>query len=283
MSSGKGAGGGLRHLGVWALDANNMPLVAAAAAAATTFTRMSLAKAFTPNYPDGQVIQFTGDDGPQGQLNLSPTELSNIELRTGVGNLDVDALLAGINVVSLAGGKVIGRETDKDGCLAEVMLLAYQQSIDKDPASPTFGGTNWRFFLVPLAQVRPYSGPMEGGNPGESKYTATPQKVKKYPWGLAFSALTEGFAEASTLEGFLDGPPVLDAWMGNGTLDDFTFSATPLDYTTPKMKVIHWVALTGVATDVTATTTKTATTLTFTTAPAADDLIFAFYPCTGGC
>lgn len=283
MSSANGAGGGLRHLGVWALDANNMPLVAAAAATATTVTRMNMAKAFTPNFPDGQVIQFTGDDVAQGQLNLAPTELSNIELRTGVGNLDVDALLSGVKVATLAGGKVIGRETDRDGCLATVLLLAYQQAIDKSPASPTFGATIWRYFLVPLAQVRPYSGPMEEGNAGESKYTATPQKVKEWPWGLAFSNSVEGFTEASTLEGFLDGPPVLDAWMGNGTLDDFTFSTTPLDYTTPKMKVIHWVALTGVATDVTATTTKTATTLTFTTPPAADDLIFAFYPSAAGC
>lgn len=283
MASGKGAGGGLRNLGIFALDSNNMPLVAAAAAAATTLMRLNVAKAFTPNYPDGQVIQFTGDDGPQGQLNLAPTELSNIELRTGVGNLVVDALLTGTNVVTLAGGKVIGRETDKDGCLAEVLLLAYQQAIDKDPTSPTFGGTTWRYFLVPLAQVRPYSGPMEEGNPGESKYTATPQKVKKYPWGIAFAILTEGFTEASTLEGFLDGPPVLDAWMGNATLLAFNFSAAPLDHTTPKMKVVHWVALTGVATDVTATVTLSATAVTFAAAPAADDLIFAFYPSAAGC
>jgi len=260
-----------------------MPLVAAAAATAETGERLSLAKAFTPNFPDGQVIQFTGDDKPQGQLNLSPTELSNIELRTGMGNLPVDALLTGVNVVDLAGGKVVGRETDKDGCLADVLLLAYQQAIDKDPTSATFGATIWHYFLVPLAQVRPYSGPMEEGNAGEARYTATPQKVKQWPWAIAFSNTTEGFTETTTLEGYLDGPPVLDGWLGNGTLTAFNFSQTPLDTDTPKMKVVHWVALTGVATDVTATVTLSDTSITFGTAPAADDLIYAFYPSTEGC
>ncbi|HET19254.1 MAG TPA: hypothetical protein ENO16_01410 [Chromatiales bacterium] len=283
MASGKGAGGGLRHLNVWALDDNNMPLVASALAAAETGERLNLAKAFTPNFPDGQIIQFTGDDKPQGQLNLSPTEMSSIELRTGMGNLPVDALLTGVKVVDLAGGKVIGRETDKDGCLADVLLLAYQQGIDKDDEAATFGATIWHYFLVPLAQVRPYSGAMEEGNAGESRYTATPQKVNQWPWALAFATVTEGFTEASVLEGYLDGPPVLDGWLGNGTLTEFEFSQTPLDTDTPKMKVVHWVAATGEATDVTGTVTLSATSITFVAAPAEDDLIYAFYPSTEGC
>lgn len=282
-TSGKGVGGGLRHLRVWALDANNMPLVASALAAAETGEQLNLAKAFTPNFPDGQIIQFTGDDAAQGQLNMAPTEMSSIELRTGVGNLDVDALLTGINVVSLAGGKVIGRETSKDGCLADVLLLAYQQSVDKDAASANFGNTNWRYYLVPVAQVRPYSGPLEEGNAQESRYMATPQKVKAWPWKIAFSNTTEGFTEASVLEGLLDGPPVLDGWLGNATLVEFEFSATPLDVDTPKIKVVHYVALTGVATDVTGDVTIDTDGITFGTAPAVDDLVYAFYASAEGC
>lgn len=281
MASGQGAGGGLRYMGVMALDDNNFPLVAAASATPTTLTRLRLAKAFTPNFPDGQVIQFTGDDAPQGQLNLPPTEMSNVELRTGMANLDVDALLQGINVVSLAGGKVIGRETDKDGCLADVLIMGYQQAVDKDPNSASYGGTVWHYYLVPVAQVRPYSGPIEEGNAGESRYTATPQKVAKYPWGVAFASGTEGFTEASTLEGFLDGAPMLAAWLGNAVLDTFTLSPAATDE--DLVKVWHTVALTGVTTDVTATVTITTTSIEFAAAPAVDDIVVAFYPTAAGC
>ena len=281
MASGQGAGGGLRYFGVMALDDNNFPLVASASTDPTTLTRMRLAKAFTPNFPDGQVIQFTGDDAPQGQLNLPPTELSSVELRTGMANLDVDALLQGINIVDLAGGKLIGRETDKDGCLADVLLMGYQQSIDKDPNSASYGRTVWHYYLIPVAQVRPYSGPMEEGNAGESRYTATPQKVSKYPWGIAFSVSTEGFTEATTLEGFLDGAPMLAGWLGDGAETAFTLD--PAALSTSTVKVYHRVNATGVVTDVTATVTITTTSITFGTAPAADDLVFAFYPTAAGC
>jgi len=217
MASGQGGSGGLRYLGVWVLDSNGFPLVSAASDDPTVPTRMRGAKAFTPNFPDGVIIQITGDDIAQGQIQLSATELSSIELRTGIGNLDVDAVLQGINVVSLAGGKIIGRETDQDGCLADVFLMGYQQSIDKDPTSATFGMKMWHFYLVPKAQVRPYSGAMEEGNAGENRYVATPQKVMQYPWGIAFASGTEGFTEATVLEGFLPGAPLLAGWLGDGT------------------------------------------------------------------
>lgn len=281
MASGQGAGGGLRYLGVWPLDVNGFPLVAAASADPTVLTRMRMAKAFTPNFPDGQIITFTGDDMAQGQLNLPPTELSNIELRTGMGNLDVDAILQGVNAVSLSGGKISGRETDKDGCLATVLLMGYQQAIDKDPDSATYGQTVWRYYLVPMAQVRPYSGAMEEGNAGESRYIATPQKVNKYPWGIAFAALVEGFTEATVLEGFLDGAPMLAGWLGDGVEDEFTLS--PAAVNDEQVQVFRRVALTGVVTDVTVTVTITTTKITFAVAPAEDDLIYAFYPTASGC
>jgi len=281
MASGQGAGGGLRYVGVFPLDDENFPLVSAASQDPTTLTRMRLAKAFTPNFPDGQVIQFTGDDVSQGQLNLPPTELSSVEIRTGAANMDIDAILQGINVVSIAGGTIMGRETDKDGCLADVLLMGYQQAIDKDPTSASYGGTVWHFFLIPVAQVRPYSGPMEEGNAGEARYTATPQKVSKYPWGIAFAAGTEGFEEATTLEGFLDGAPMLTGYLGDGVETVFNLSPAATDDT--KVKVYHKVDATGVVTDVTATVTITTTTVTFAAAPASDDLVYCFYPTAEGC
>lgn len=281
MASAQGAGAGLRYMGVWTLDGNGFPLVSAASDDPTVPTRMRGAKAFTPNFPDGQIIQFTGDDVSQGQINLPPTELSNIELRTGIGNLDVDAILQGINVVSLAGGKIMGRETDQDGCLADVFLMGYQQAIDKDPASATFGMTVWHYYMVPKAQVRPYAGALEEGNASENRYVATPQKVSTYPWGIAFAALTEGFTEATVLEGFLSGAPMLAGWLGDGTEDEFNLDPAAIDE--DLVKVYHRVALTGVVTDVTATVTVATNKITFASPPAADDLVFAFYPTAAGC
>jgi hypothetical protein len=281
MASGKGAGGGLRYLAVWALDENGMPLVATASANPTIPARMEMAKAFTPNFPDGVVIQFTGDDAAQGQINLPPTELSNIELRTGMANYAVDAVLQGINVVDLAGGKMLARETDKDGCLVDTFLLGYQQGIDKDPTSPQYGQRIWLYYMVPIAQVRPYAGAMEEGNARENRYVATPQKSNKYPWGVKFSEVLEGYTEATVLEGSLNGAPMLAGWLGDGYRDVFTLNPTALDIA--QVRVFRWDHTTGVATDVTATVTIATNSITFPAPVSEDDLVYAFYPTAAGC
>lgn len=281
MASGRGAGGGLRYMAVWALDDNGLPLVPSASDDPTTPARMQMAKAFTPNFPDGTVIQFTGDDLSQGQLNLPPTELSNIELRTGMGNLVVDAVLQGINTVAVAGGRIMGRETDKDGCLTDVFLMGYQQGIDKDADSATYGNTVWHYYLVPIAQVRPYSGPFEEGNAFESRYMATPQKSNHYPWGMLFADVTEGFTEATVLEGFMDGAPMLAGWLGDGYEDVFNLDPAALDAT--DVHVYRWNHTTGETTEVTAQVVITTTTITFPAPVTADDLVYAFYPTAAGC
>ena len=281
MASGQGAGAGLRYMAVWALDDNGLPLVPSASDDPTIPARMRMAKAFTPNFPDGTVIQFTGDDLSQGQLNLPPTELSNIELRTGQGNLDVDAVLQGINAVSLGGGKIMGRETDQDGCLIDVFLMGYQQGIDKDPDSATYGNTVWHYYLVPIAQVRPYSGPFEEGNAFEARYVATPQKSDHYPWGMEFTALTEGFTEATVLEGFMNGAPMVAGWLGDGYEDVFNLDPAALD--ADDVEVFQYNHVSGAVTDVTATVVITTTTITFPAPVTADDLIYAFYPTAEGC
>jgi hypothetical protein len=281
MASGRGAGGGLRYMAVWALDENGLPLVPAASDDPTIPARLEMAKAFTPNFPDGVVIQFTGDDLAQGQLNLPPNELSNIELRTGMVNLDVDAILQGVNAVALGGGQIMGRETDRDGCLTDVFLMGYQQGIDKDPTSTTYGNTVWHYYLVPIAQVRPYSGAMEEGNAFESRYMATPQKSQRYPWGVAFSAATEGFDEATVLEGFMNGAPMLAGWLGDGY--ETVFNLDPAALNVSEVHVYVWDSDTGIATEVTEDVTITTTTITFDAPVSADDVVYAWYPTSAGC
>lgn len=281
MASGKGAGGGLRYLGVWALDGNGLPLVPTASDDPTVPARMQMAKAFTPNFPDGTIITFTGDDMAQGQINLPPTELSNIELRTGMGNLDVDAVLQGVNVVSVSGGKIMGRETDKDGCLVDAFIMGYQQAIDKDSTSATYGQTVWHYYLVPIAQVRPYSGAMEEGNAGESRYVATPQKSNHYPWGMLFTELTDGYTEATVLEGYLNGAPMLAGWLADGYEAVFLLDPAALDV--DEVQVWSRNPSTGVVTEVTSTVTIATDSITFAVAPAADTLIYAFYSTAEGC
>ena len=268
-------GAGFRHVQVLPLDANSLPLVGAAGSTGDIGKTASGAKTLTLNVPDAQTITHTGDDRVINIDMLPATEGVTAELTTGKTNLELDALLTNVEVFTLGEMQAMLHQTDQQGCEIQVCLLAYRAAQDADPSSATKGARRWVWVMMPSAIVFPKPASMEEGNPDENSYMVVPQTVTAWPWAIAFSDTTEGATEAQLARGISEGPPLLEAWEGDGTETEFDLSETARS--TDAVKVYHWVAATKTASDVTSSVTITTSSITFSTAPASGDKIIAFY------
>lgn len=271
------AGAGFRHCRIYELDENGFGVVPATGATGYSGVWFSLAKALTITVPDPQIMQHIGDDRVGGVDLLPPTEALSAELRTGKSNLEVDAILSNINVVALGQMQVSGAGTSKQGTEPQICILAYRQAIDIDPASATKGARRWYWVIMSKALVFPRLGAMEEQAVDENTYTVQPMVFSKYPWGVQFEEATEGFTDAQLIRGISQYRPHLEFWEGDGVVVAFDFPTTLQAAATTRVKVFHYVDSTGVVTDVTATVTITTADITFGAAPAADDIVIAFY------
>jgi hypothetical protein len=279
MTTEKVQGTGFRHAQILALGSNLLPLVATAGATAYEGVTVNAARALTLNTPEPQIIHHAGEDRVMQVDFLPPTEAATGELTTGMMNLTLDALLSNVNVVDVGDMKVEWEGTDQQGNEIQACVVAYRQALVSDPSLGDFGARRWEFVLIPVAKLYPRKGPWEQSGDDENTYTVQPQVATAYPWGIALAEATEGHTQGQIARGISEGRPKLIAWMGDGTVTDFDLPATAkLDGSgEPKIKLYHWVASTEEATDVTDTETLTADSVTFTTAPAADDIVVAFY------
>lgn len=274
------SGAGFRHLQLFQLYDNGLPLASVAGATAYAGSQVDVAKTFRPTFPDAQVVQITGDDRPKGQIVLPGNESVSVEITTGKSNLAVDAILSNVLVVTEGDQKHMLRESNQRGCEPVVGLLAYQQAIDNESGSATRGKTLWRAMWIPKARMVPLGGPMEEGNALESRYMAYAQPVNKYPWGMAFVAGTDGATEAQVIEHFFNGPPCMDTWLIDSTPTltlDLTNTAKADEAGTGfDVRIYLWANATGLVTDITATATITSSDITVVGA-VEDDLVMAVY------
>lgn len=273
----KGTAAGFRHARFYGVDIYGLPEDPAWGAADTAYNGMHLegAKALTITVPDAQIITHTGDDGVLGTDMLPPNEAVTGEARTGMTNFDVDALFQNVNVIAHGEMEGIGMSTSQQGLEPDLVLLAYRQATKQGGVQK--GGRCWLQFLLPLVQVFTKTAGAEEGAADENTYTVQPRIVSAYPWGIAFTIGVEKFVTTPLIRYFSDFRPHLAVWKGDAAELIFDFTTGFIPATVPKVKVFHWVAATGVSTDVTATVTTTTTAITFAAAPAAGDKVVAHY------
>jgi len=273
--SGIRSGVGFRHVQVLAIASDDYP----AATAATVYegVQISGAKSLTLNDPEPRNIVHAGDDYVFALDVLPPTEPVTGELRTGKVNDTVDALLTGQSSVTIGEAKFFGVGTDKRGQEAQVILLAYRQALETDPASAYYGSRRWEFRLLPKCILTPREGSLDE-NAEERLYTVTPQFVTEYPWGVAFTTATEGFVRAQALRGVSEFKPRLVAFKGNNSAATFAFNTSLPAASTAKITV--WVD--GTVKAATTDYTPLTTAVVFTTAPTTDANIVMFYETTQG-
>lgn len=270
--SNKKSGVGFRHCQIFALDANGF--LAASSTTAYEGLQVSGVRNLTLDIPDPRKINHVGDDRVFAIDQLPPTDGASGQMVVGKNNFDVDALATGAKAATIGEAKFFGRGTDKQGSEAQLCMLVWRQALNTEPGASRV--RYWDIRLLPICQLIPKN-PGFSENPEEMTYTIWPQVVAKYPWGTAFTEATEGMTEAQILDATTIYKPKLIAFKGSGTEDEFTLPATAQAVATTKMKVWHYVALTGVTTDVTATVTLAVGSVTFTVAPADGDIITVFY------
>ena len=252
-----------------------------AGATSEQFLQLSCAKSFNTTFPDAQIISHTGDDGICGVMMLPPNETVSIELSTGKTNLTADALLQGLNVVTL-GDMVALVQGAIPQRYIQVGMLFYRQAIITDPASSMKGGDCWIWAICPKTKVAPKKGPWEEGGADENAYTVLPQVVKRHLWGIDFAVVTEGTIAGQIIYGICYGPPKFVSW----TIDavpllvlDLPESAKLQDGsdTDYAVKVFRVAAADGTVTDITATSTLTDPDEITIVGGLEDDVIYAFY------
>ena len=285
--SGKAGGAGFRRGMVYELDpitALPKPPAVASETEPETYLAFVCSKTFTPTMPDPQIITHTGDDGVCGSIMLPPNESIVGELTTGVTNLDVDALLQNINVVTHGDQKTIGRgQTPQEYALTG--FLFYRVSVDSDPESPTKGADRYNYLQIPKCKSAPQGSPYEEGGDDVNTYSLMPQSTKNYLWGMLFTDPIEGFIQTQMITGIAVGVPTLNTFLLPTTpslsLTLNTTAKADLGGTSFAIKVYHWVAADGSVVDVTSEATfpdgDTVDVSAVTATPVEDDIIYVWY------
>jgi hypothetical protein len=231
------AGSGLRNVRTYLLNSNGFPSDDESGANGYDGELIDKARSFTSNVPDSQTITHTGNDRAFAMDVLPPTELETANLTTGVTNLGVDATLSATKVEDLGGDVVMGlMSTDKQGQEPQVMVMGWRQALSAgDCTSGTKGQRRYITNMYPSARVVPKAGDMEQGSDDENSYNVVPTVVCETPWGVAFSEANNGATEAQRLRLISDNPLMYESFVGDGTLDTFTLTKTPI--TTVKTRV----------------------------------------------
>jgi hypothetical protein len=257
----KSFGVGFRHGQIMVRDADGYPL-AASATIPYYGLFIETGKQLTVNDPDFRKITHVGADTVVQYDTLPPNEAASAELQVSGSDFDLDAALTGLVVHAMGESKRILINTDRKGYEKDVMFLAYQQS--------TVGGRRWRYFVMPSGVIAPRAIGFDD-NPEVRTYPVTPHYVTYNEFGVPFTVLATGAQRAQFASGVSAGQPTWCAFLGNGTLTDFSFdTAMPAINNTCITVTIDGAV---VSTGITYTTLK----VTFTTAPATGKKVCIWY------
>jgi hypothetical protein len=264
--SGINSGVGFRHSQALAVDGNG--IISATGTTAYVGVEISGGKTLTINDPEPRQIVHIGDDSIFALDVLPPTEPISGDLQTGKQSDALDAMLSNVNEVQVGEAQFFPIGTDQRGNENQVVLLAYRQALDTDPASANYGKRVWQFRLFPRCYVIPREAGFED-NPEDRHYTIRPQFVTKYPWGIPLSTSTEGVNRVQGFRGVAEYKPKLVAFVTNGTTTEFDLPVSAANVS----KIKAWLVDTAGSGAVSTPTTQTTQHLQYTTAPTTGSLV----------
>lgn len=269
--SGVRSGVGFRHCQILEIAADDYP----AATSTNPYEGQTISgvRALTVNDPESRQIVHQGDDTVFALDTLPPTEPITGEMRVGKTNDTVDAITTQTNQVTIGEAVFFGIGTNQRGNEAQVIMLAFRQTLETDPDDASFGSRRWDFRMFPKVILTTREGSYDE-NPEERLYTVTPQFVTQYPWGTSFTSGTEGYCRAQALRGESQYKPKLIAWEGNNAQTTFAF---PNDFPAISTAKVNGVWVDGVVQEATTDYTPYTTAVIFTTAPTTAANIVGFY------
>jgi len=210
---------GFRNLRVFALDSNGY-MAATTSTTAYEGIRVTKSKVLTLTHPEARLIIHHGDDRIFSLDTLPPTEPLTGEITLANFNLEFDALVGNVLVVTQNEIKMILVASDQQGNEPLVGLFAYQQGLDADDTSAEFNERRWHFAMMPKAWCIKRMPPAnaDAANP---LYTVRPNFVTKYLTGNAFASTTEGATQAQLVHGVANYKPKLVAWKSTTSGETF--------------------------------------------------------------
>ena len=245
---------GLRRVDVFGLNANNTPAGTGATAYEGKFVKGSTA--FDLTAPDTRKITGLGEDGITGVFFLPPNEGASAVLHSDNSDPDLAVLLDGTKVNTLGEFTMVGMATDRQGFEPQVALMMYQMAVGL-----TTGKNYWHTYIAPSAKViRKAAGML--GDKAPLTYNVAPTRVNHHLWGVPFTMAVDGYLSTQFVELWSNYQIRLAAYVGDGTVVDFSFPVNFPAVATTGIKV--FVDDVEVTTGITKLTTK----VTFTTAPA---------------
>lgn len=263
---------GARYGVVFTLDTNGRPSQAVASATPETGVRISGLQTATGTDADPQTITHYGDDFPFAQDSLGPTDVESYDVTTAKTNLTLDAYVTGSKERTYGDQlRMLAQATDKQGDEPRVMAMFYRQALDTDPDSASFGSLRqYEGRIYPSSRLITRTAPYEQANSPKS-YSGIPTPVEFAPWGEDINQTNWGVAQGGHIDFTCDYHPRFNVYKGDGTIDAFSLTHTPVssDY----LKV--WVDGT-LTTPSAVDTDATNPAFTLSAAPAADVQIFAF-------
>lgn len=178
---------------------------------------------------EGTTVPVPGDDGILGAFQFVSSEPREFLMNFGQGDLELDALLQGTKVETMAGMK-IGLADPLNPVYPTVCLIVNTRQIKRD--SGASGQASWGTFIYPVVQIQPLSREtLEGQTAGVYRYKGVAQAAYNHTWGITISSLVNGNPGSYVFKIDSDYPRTIDAFKGNGVVTNWVLNMTPVDTT----------------------------------------------------
>jgi hypothetical protein len=222
------SGVGARYAVIANLGTDGLPDVNVSSATGINGSLIQGLKTVTVNDPDPQRFTHYGDDNPFAQDSLPPTEVGNVTITVAKQNKVIDAMIEGNKIVTKGQMQMRAANTDKMGNEPQVFFAAYQQALDTDKTSDTFGKLRqWNLYIWPSIRLSGKTKSMEQGI-SDKTYAGTPTKVTETPWNEAFSESVWGNTQGEYIDISCDYHPRFNWGLGDGTITSFELTHPPV-------------------------------------------------------
>lgn len=221
------SGVGARWGWIIPLDSDGLPSINTSTAVPQQGTIIQGIKSASFNDPEPQRITHYGNDRPFAQDSLPATDVGSFTVVTAKSNMVLDAMVEGNKIRAVDSINFRAGNTDKRGNEPQVTFMIYRQALDTTKGSSTFGKLRqWHLKFYPSIRLSPAQEAFEQGATDKS-YNATPTPVTTTPWNELMNETNWGNTEAEFIDGYTDYQPVVNWWLGNGTLTAFQLSHAP--------------------------------------------------------
>lgn len=175
---------------------------------------------------EAEAVTVPGDDTSLGSILFSSDAPREFLINFGQMDLVLEGLLQNTPVEDIAGGKM--GQIDTPGTLATCALIVQSRAVKQNAG--VAGQAAWTGWMYPYVQIQPLNREeFSGRTAGVIRYKGVAQNAFNNPWGTTIVD-SQGSPSSAYARPFAYPYPItMDAFRGDGILDDFTLALTPIN------------------------------------------------------